>query len=44
MIASAHDFSYEFAWIRNGRTIDEMIEGISDLTNNTQNSLSPPEY
>ena len=44
MIASAHDFTYEFAWIRNGRARDEMIGGIGNMTNDTWNGLSTPVY
>ena len=44
MIASAHDFTYEFAWIRNGTARDEMIGGIGNMTNNTWNGLSTSVY
>ena len=44
MIASAHDFTYEFAWIKDGKARHEMIEGIGNMTNNTLNGLSTPMY
>ena len=44
MIASAHDFTYEFSWIRNDKARDEMIQGIGNMTNSTQNGLSTPLY
>ena len=44
MIASAHDFTYEFAWIRNDKARDEMLEEIGNMTDNTQNGRSNPVY
>ena len=44
MIASAHDFTYQFAWIKNGEARDQMLEGNGNITNNSLNVESTTIY
>ena len=44
MIASAHDFTYEFTWISNDKARDKLIDCIGNMTNNTLNDLPTPLY
>ena len=44
MIASAHDFTYQFAWIRDGAARDQMLESNGNMTNNSLNVNSTTDY